>query len=534
MTSTDENLPQTPVRLSECRLLWELQQKFYESHGVEAWNGRVPWYITNNPYIANAYAQVVVRFFLDCKRANLHHPLEPFYIVECGGGTGLFAFYMLRRLLELRDQLQLQQINFLYVLTDLSEKNVRFWQNHPALRDFIRMGVLDMATWNATTEQSLKLLNSRRTLSAEDTTTRLKNPVVILANYFFDTLPHDAFRVREGMLEEGLVMLRSRPPASPELEADDALRLSAIKTDFTFQEARLPYYDSPSHNAVLEHYARELDTGSILFPIGPLRCVDTWRDIFGDRLLLLATDKASTHTIELMDENVPQLIMHDESFSLTTNFHALGLYFRQCGGFYRHQSNRQSIITSLFSLGIAPEQSPETASAFTTFIDMFGPGNLFTLYRNFEQNFRFSPLDTIIAYLRLLQYDPYLLDLCMEAILLRIKKAEPVLIRDLLDIMHRTATNFYQFPGRGDTLATVGIFFQEVGDFETAIHYYDKSLQYYGENITAHYNKGLCQYQSGNLDHALLSFRAVLSLSPEHIMARGWREKTQEELSVVK
>ncbi len=44
-------------------LLWQLQRQFFEQQGIQAWRqGTVPHYITSNPHIANAYAQVVLGF----------------------------------------------------------------------------------------------------------------------------------------------------------------------------------------------------------------------------------------------------------------------------------------------------------------------------------------------------------------------------------------------------------------------------------------------------------------------------------------
>ena len=41
--------------------LWRLQRNFFDRAGVEAWTaGIVPHYITSNPWIADAYAQVVL------------------------------------------------------------------------------------------------------------------------------------------------------------------------------------------------------------------------------------------------------------------------------------------------------------------------------------------------------------------------------------------------------------------------------------------------------------------------------------------
>jgi hypothetical protein len=59
--------------------IWSLQRRFYEREGAAAWSagGGLPHYITCNPYIARAYARVVVGFFQDMADAALLDPRQP-------------------------------------------------------------------------------------------------------------------------------------------------------------------------------------------------------------------------------------------------------------------------------------------------------------------------------------------------------------------------------------------------------------------------------------------------------------------------
>lgn len=74
-------------RLFSQSLIWDLQRRFYERHGVEAWGeGRIPFGISTSPHIATAYARVVFGFLRDW--ASKLNPQEPVYIVELGAGSG--------------------------------------------------------------------------------------------------------------------------------------------------------------------------------------------------------------------------------------------------------------------------------------------------------------------------------------------------------------------------------------------------------------------------------------------------------------
>ncbi len=60
---------------SKCAL-WDFQRKFFEEQGANAWDTQVPFYITSNPSIANAYATMAIRFIQDWYRSPCYSPDE--------------------------------------------------------------------------------------------------------------------------------------------------------------------------------------------------------------------------------------------------------------------------------------------------------------------------------------------------------------------------------------------------------------------------------------------------------------------------
>ncbi|MBC6421522.1 MAG: hypothetical protein GDA43_09875 [Hormoscilla sp. SP5CHS1] len=64
----------------------------------------------------------------------------------------------------------------------------------------------------------------------------MKNPVVVLANYFFDSIPQDCFYIKDGQLYESLVTL-STPQAEPEL--DDPALLDRVQISYKIIQSRL-------------------------------------------------------------------------------------------------------------------------------------------------------------------------------------------------------------------------------------------------------------------------------------------------------
>ena len=162
---------------------------------------KVPFYATSNPYIAHSYAQVIVRYIQDTIRQETYDAKAPFYIAELGAGSGLFSFYLLKSLLELLGDLGLGAVKIVYVMTDFVEDNITFWQTQPNLRSYVKQGYLDFALYDAERSTSICLRNSKSKLT-QDT---LKNPLIVIANYVFDSLRHDFFQIADHKLQIGLV-----------------------------------------------------------------------------------------------------------------------------------------------------------------------------------------------------------------------------------------------------------------------------------------------------------------------------------------
>jgi hypothetical protein len=76
-------------------------------------------------------------------------------------------------------------------MTDFTDENVKFWREHPQLKEYFDKGLMDCAIFDAVADSKLELIHSKVTLSPGS----VKNPICIVANYLFDTLCHDIFQV---------------------------------------------------------------------------------------------------------------------------------------------------------------------------------------------------------------------------------------------------------------------------------------------------------------------------------------------------
>ena len=111
-----------------------------------------------------------------------------------------------------------------------------------------------------------------------------KNPLFVIANYIFDSLSQDGFRVKGGEIFEALCHKN---------EDDEIV--------FSYPEAAEKPYHNDDYNAVLAHYSEKLGETYIPFPIGPLRCLRWLSEISDKRMALVMADKGLRSLEELLD-----------------------------------------------------------------------------------------------------------------------------------------------------------------------------------------------------------------------------------------
>ena len=83
-------------------------------------------------------------------------------------------------------------------------------------------GLLDFARFDLEQDEALRLAVSGERVEKG----KLRNPCLVIANYAFDTVRHDVYRVRSGLLQEALVTVTS---SRREESLDDPGLLERIK-----------------------------------------------------------------------------------------------------------------------------------------------------------------------------------------------------------------------------------------------------------------------------------------------------------------
>ena len=332
--------------------------------------GIVPHFITCNTFIGRTYAKVLHGFIADCYKSNTTNTTtnntttttsstaaseamlntkkmklneqEPLYIIELGTGSGKFSYFMLKALKEMQSNCLFPYQKIIYIMTDFTEQNFNFWSNHPSLKPYFESGNLDAAIFDAVKDTEIKCWKSGKILnftpnSASSSAANNNNPLIVVANYLFDTLCHDIFQIHQGVLKEGLISVGSKQNEdSDTLNPDIINRLDNL---YEYKEIQEPmkYYKNVEGfdglyssdcantktnegteneydvniNSILQwyktHYKNEPEGASVLIPIGALKCLKKLCHISNNRLVVLSGDKGNNNTEQFIGLSDPHI-----------------------------------------------------------------------------------------------------------------------------------------------------------------------------------------------------------------------------------
>ncbi|MDW3210030.1 MAG: hypothetical protein R8N23_09190 [Reichenbachiella sp.] len=524
---TEDTLINEGVPLSQTHL-WDYQRNYYQEQNINAWVDKVPFYVTSNPYIANSYANIIARYIIDGLNNGNINSNNPLYIVELGAGSGTFSFHFLNKFIELKEKLSIP-IKPVYVMTDIIEENIQFWQKQKAFKLFLDAGYLDFSFFDAEISEGLVLTESKITI---DVNSHLKpvNPLVLISNYCFDSLRQDVFKVKDSQLFQGLCKITN---SSDNFIDEKISKLDQLHLTYDFEKVELPYYKNNVLNDVLYQYTDEIDNQYLLFPVGSLMCIQTFLNISNNNIFLLSSDKGFSKHLDVFQSEEPQLVFHDNCFSLSVNFNAIDRFFKCIGGDGFSQFTEQSLTTCSFVSNTHFNKLPETSLALETNLNSFGHATINSVFLNNDFSRGLTSLNAIIPILEATKWDTWVFNSCRDTIIqqIRMEGAPKCDIENLKEKLPEIEANFYQLPKAIDTFTDIALYLQEIKEYEQALSYYQKSINHFGEIDITFYNMGLCKYFLNKFDEAIPKFELCLKLNPDHILARGWVSQIESILT---
>lgn len=497
-------------------LIWDLQQHYFAEKGVEAWRqGEVPHYVTSNPTIANCYAEIVFAFLRDQARLAQRLPSEqPLYICELGAGSGRFAFHFLKRLTHLCDQAGLARTTFCYILTDAAESNLAFWQAHPRFQPFLADGVLDLAQFDLVHSDRMTLQHSGQTLTPGS----LERPLVVFANYVFDSIPSELYYLDGG---RGYQCLTSLFLDDDPARLDPVDVLPHLKIHYDYQEFTDTPELEPELQRLLANYQRTLNDTHLLFPVAGLRCLQRLRALSQPGLLLLSADKGDLDLEALQGESLPSLVHHG-SFSLSVNYHAFKMFCEQHGGVALLPSREREHVNVICLLLLEEAtRYQETQEVYQRSVQDFGPDDFYTLIQQARQHLVQMSAAEILTYVHFSHYDshqfgryflPRLLELVPD-----LNVAERQAVREA---MANVWEMYFPLGEELDLADQIARLLYALDDYSQAITYLEHSIEIYGPYTGTLSNLAACYQLVGQPERAQTLLHNVLKYDPTNEPAR--------------
>lgn len=471
--------------------LWKIQQDYYRDLGVAAWDDKTPYHLTNSQVFTDTYADLIVAYLQD------HPPdlKEPLYMLELGSGTGRFAYQLVR---DLRRKLEyfpeLRPLRFCLVLSDIVRDNLEFWKNHERLKEVGHS--VDFSILEPGREDCLFLEKAGQRLHPGT------NPLFVLANYVFDSMPHDEFRRTHLGLEECLIELLPLPQRKYSSPSRLDIRDVEVRRIYAPVSDRYP----PHLQAVLEHYGAKLGKGAFTIPVAALNCLERLRKL--GALVLLSSDRGFTAPGRMAVYPAHPFSLHEGCFSHMVNYHAISLGFRTALMTRRELLDGvQTCLMGDFVLG------PQLRYAFE---ERFARSNALNHANEMFAPFRGKTnLRTLIGFLRLNLNDPNALAAVGKQIPQHMTGYSYGERLELIAALEDTWANDFYFRGAPNATFWLAHIYETLQLYDRALWFYEKTAERQGVDAMLLVFQARCLQQLNLREQAVVRYNRALELVPE-------------------
>lgn len=479
--------PVESSRLFSESKIWELNRDFYTFRGLSAFSEDiVPHHLTSNALVSNTYAEIILGLLCDLRTKGQTE--ETVYILELGAGHGRLAFQVLSRLRVLVEAEGEGLPPYCYVLSDVVEGSLAYFLGHPQLKEFFEEGTLDVTYFDATESEELALRRAGRNIRVGE----LSQPLVALANYFFDSIPTEMFYVKDATLSNCLVSIAAKEDPA-QLNPEELIRQLQLSFERTATPAN--FYADPLINGILEDYRRLVDDTYLFFPEVGMQCIGRIQRLSTAGMLLLSIDKGFHEVRQLNEIKNPDVVTHG-SLSIWVNFHALGAFCERQGGMaLLPTSSNFHLELGAFLFLEDPSSYGETQGAYRKFVNDFGPDDFNTLKHMTYRHLSRLNTQELLALYRLSGYDSTF----FGRILPRLKQVASAVTfnerKRIAEAMHRVWSNYFHIGEKFDLPYEIGGVLYDLGFYAESLVYFDHSMALHGPKPDTFYNLALGYYQ---------------------------------------
>jgi SAM-dependent MidA family methyltransferase len=468
-------------------LIWGLNRRFYKKQGVDAWRSNtVPHHLTSNAVVGKVYAELIFGVLNDLAIQNKTE--EKVYFLELGAGHGRLGFLVLLYLERLIAQTPKVLPPYCYVLSDIVEDNLQFFVEHPQFQSYLERGLLDICHFDAESSTSLDLRQSKVSIKPSS----LVQPLIVLANYFFDSIPSELFYIKDQKISLCSVSLNTPIDTSGLQEAQI---LEQIDLEFHIDQTNTNFYPEAAINTLLEEYRKTLSHTFLFFPYTGMRCIRNLENLSKNGIILLSLDKGFRTLKDIDQQKAPEMIVHG-SMSFWVNYHALAKLCQSQNGeaLFPSFSTFHLQLGCLFFLTDANSYS-ETKLAYYRFVDNFGPDDYNGFKRFAFQYISRMTLVELIGMIRLSACDStFFINILprLKQVIQKITVNERHRLKQVLD---ETWMTYFTLKESYDLAFEIGGILYTLGYYESALEYFDRSINIYGHKPDEFYNRVLCHYQ---------------------------------------
>eukprot|EP00949_MAST-11_sp_MAST-11-sp1_P001501 g1501.t1 len=499
--------------------IWDIQERFYQIVGPKAWTEAiVPNFVSNNSFIAQCYGRTILEYAAEqCASAEQ----KPLYIIECGAGPGKLAYLIVRYLQEMAQKF-LPGFRFLYVISDVSEKNLEFCEQHESLRPLIAAGIVQTSLFGTRRKGS-----SGGGMFLRQSETRIVDEnIFVICNYVLDTLEQDAVRASSnGSVDVGVATSRTSVRGQPH----EIITGLECELDWIPWSQKLGQEEEEEVAMIAARYgelaAAQQREIKCLIPTGGIRLLREIQSMARDgKMAVLVGDKGYGRLQEFT-AHFDHIAKHG-SFSMMVNFHALSLWMEQ-QGIVEMSQHTEGFKSALLCLGFGRKQLRRTRRAFRSWAHGFGPQQFSALQRGVQMDVQMPSYDLVCACLRLSNLDTDVFNKLKQALIAAVSDPEmPEKKRlDLQRMLPEIAARNFPLQAHKDTSFELGRIYMGLQDFERAIQSFKASNVECGEHHVTYHNIGICLAYLSKREDALQMFDKALALKPSYREAAAWREK---------